>query len=144
MSWECSKCGDHVMKCRCRRKELSFPFIPSSEFVYMTEFGSTEPVRFLDVSPIQKTEHRLAKHLRKVLHLDCEDKVNQWISVKNELPRKDIPILVVTEYCEIPDVVKWQEDGTYGYPGFFESNNEYETKEKDITHWMPCPELPKE
>ena len=66
----------------------------------------------------------------------------KWISVKDELPRKDIPILVVTKFCEMPDCVRWLEEGTYGEPGFFESNDEYETKEESILFWMPAPELP--
>lgn len=68
--------------------------------------------------------------------------MNNWIETKKEAPRKDIPILVVTEFSEMPDCVRWLEDGTYGEPGYFESNNEYETKIKDITHWMPAPEIP--
>jgi hypothetical protein len=66
-----------------------------------------------------------------------------WYDAKKVPPRKDIPILVVTEFCEMPDVVRWLEQGTYGYPGFFESNDEYGTKEKEILFWMPAPELPK-
>jgi len=68
---------------------------------------------------------------------------NDWIYAKLTPPRKDIPILVVTELCEMPDVVRWLEDGTYGQPGFFESNDEYETKEEEIIYWMPAPEIPK-
>lgn len=67
---------------------------------------------------------------------------SHWIDARKEPPRKDIPILVITEFCEMPDVVRWLEDGTYGEPGFFESNDEYETKEKDILYWMPAPEVP--
>ncbi len=66
-----------------------------------------------------------------------------WHDAKRNPPRKDIPILVVTESCEMPDVVRWLEDGTYGQPGFFESNDEYETKEEDILFWMPAPDMPK-
>jgi hypothetical protein len=66
----------------------------------------------------------------------------KWIEARKKTPRKDIPILILTEFCEMPDVVIWLEDGTYGQPGFFESNNEYEIKEEDITYWMPAPEPP--
>ncbi len=68
----------------------------------------------------------------------------KWIEARNQPARKDIPILVLTEFSEMPDVVIWIEDGTYGQPGFFESNNEYETKEQDITYWMPAPEIPEQ
>jgi hypothetical protein len=68
----------------------------------------------------------------------------EWISVKDVAPRRDVPILIVSEFDEIPNVVRWVEDGTYGSPGFFESNDEYETKERDILYWMPAPERPKE
>ncbi len=65
-----------------------------------------------------------------------------WIDSKKEKPRKDIPILIIRELSEMPDVVRWLKDGTYGEPGFFESNDEYETKEEDILFWMPAPKIP--
>ena len=68
--------------------------------------------------------------------------IMQWINVKKQPPRKDIPILVICELQEMPNVVKWLEDGTYGEPGFFESNEEYETKEEHILYWMPAPTHP--
>lgn len=67
----------------------------------------------------------------------------EWISVKNHSPRKDIPILVWTEYLDFPITVHWKEDGTYGEPGYFENGDEYEIKEKNISHWMPLPIPPK-
>ncbi len=66
----------------------------------------------------------------------------EWIKAKEKPPSKNFPILVITEFCEMPQVVKWIEDGTYGKPGFFETNNEYETKEEAIVFWMPSPEMP--
>lgn len=73
-----------------------------------------------------------------------EKKQMEWISVKNAPPRKDIPILVFCKHSQFPDSVKWEEDGTYGEPAFFDTEKEYDTKEKDILFWMPIPELPKE
>lgn len=67
-----------------------------------------------------------------------------WYESKVKPPRKDIPILVVKEFSEMPDVVRWLEDGTYGESGFFESNDEYDIKEEDILYWMPLPQPPKE
>lgn len=66
----------------------------------------------------------------------------KWIDSSIEPPRKDIPILVIDEVSEMPDCVRWLEEGTYGSPGFFESNDEYETKEENIVFWMPAPESP--
>ena len=66
-----------------------------------------------------------------------------WFDAKITPPRKDIPILVITEFSEMPDVVRWVQNGTYGIPGFFESNDEYETKETNIIYWMPAPVMPK-
>lgn len=66
-----------------------------------------------------------------------------WISVQDNPPRKDVPIIAYCEYYEMPHILRWLEEGTYGEPGFFEPNEEYETKEKDITFWMVCPENPK-
>ena len=68
---------------------------------------------------------------------------DEWISVKNEPPRKDIPILVWTEYLDFPVSVYWKERGTYGKPGYFENGDEYEMKEESITHWLPLQEPPK-
>jgi 23S rRNA G2069 N7-methylase RlmK/C1962 C5-methylase RlmI len=65
-----------------------------------------------------------------------------WIDAKKESPRKDIPILIVSEFSEIPNIVRWLQDGTYGYPAFFESNDEYEIKEENILYWMPAPKIP--
>ncbi len=70
--------------------------------------------------------------------------MTEWINSKKQSPRKDIPILVVSEFSKMPTVVRWVEDGTYGYPSFFESNDEYETKEEDILYWMELPEKPNE
>lgn len=66
----------------------------------------------------------------------------EWINAKEQPPKKDIPILVASEFREMADVVRWLEDGTYGEPGFFESNDEYEIKEEDILYWMPAPTPP--
>lgn len=66
-----------------------------------------------------------------------------WKDAKTIPPRKDIPILVVTEFDEMPNVVRWLEEGTYGDPGFYEANDEYETKQEAILYWMAAPEVPK-
>ena len=69
--------------------------------------------------------------------------MTEWISVKDHPPRKDAPILIWTECLDFPVTVYWKEDGTYGEPGYFESGDEYETKEEDIAYWMLAPEPPK-
>jgi len=66
--------------------------------------------------------------------------MTEWISVKDRLPEKN-------------EIVGYVFDGTIRfdvyYPGFcgsFESVNDFGffVSEKNITHWMPLPELPKE
>lgn len=66
----------------------------------------------------------------------------EWISVRERPPRKDIPILIMTKSLKFPISVYWIEEGTYGEPGFFEHEDEYSTREEDITHWMPLPPPP--
>lgn len=70
--------------------------------------------------------------------------MTEWISVEEESPSKEYPILIWNKWYEFPISVKWLKEGTYGESGFFDKEKEYETKEKDITHWMPLPELPKD
>lgn len=68
--------------------------------------------------------------------------MKEWIDSNLHPPRKDVPILIVTLFCDFPYAVAWRKNGTYGEPGFFESSKEYETKESDIIYWMPCPKWP--
>ena len=66
----------------------------------------------------------------------------KWISVKDQEPRKDIPILIINKYRDFPTSVRWVENGTYGEPSFFESNDEYCISIDHILFWMPLPEPP--
>ena len=79
---------------------------------------------------------------RVMFDVETIDICSSWIDAKKEPPRKDIPILIVTKFSEMPDVVIWVEEGTYGEPGFFDSNEEYDAKEENILYWMPAPKIP--
>lgn len=66
--------------------------------------------------------------------------MKDWIDAKIEPPRKDIPILVVSLFFDIPTVLRWTEE--LSYPGFWGGNGEYEVPEEHIMYWMPCPKWP--
>lgn len=70
--------------------------------------------------------------------------MNNWISSKDEAPRRDIDILVALSLNDVlPIAVQWTEDDWFDEPGFtnyFESNL---ILEKDILYWMPLPKPPK-
>jgi hypothetical protein len=68
--------------------------------------------------------------------------MNNWISSKDEAPRKDIPIIIIGEYFEMPTIVIWYGYGTQGDGGFIEGNGEFEINESDILYWMPAPHMP--
>ena len=64
--------------------------------------------------------------------------MNDWISVKDRLPKNNERILAwCKDYC-IHDVV-------WDWPGcsWFDEVTGVEHKELFVTHWMPLPELPK-
>jgi len=120
-----------------------------------------------EISPIMQAEFRIAKHLRKVLHLDCENEMNQWISVKENPPQVSYlesnneddpyecyPVLVFSPerpgiFC-VASLVKEQDENDWNYeelswelyiPG---NGGNIEEVDFDVfTHWMPLPEPPK-
>lgn len=84
-------------------------------------------------TPIQETEFRIAKQLRKALQLDCENKM-EWISVKYRLPEQDEPVWIWWRSREL--VIGWKthqngepSENWYSYHGG--------DKERWATHWMP-------
>ena len=68
----------------------------------------------------------------------------EWISVKQQPVSKEYPVLIWQVDHDFATSVCWDEEGTYGEPGFFEENKEHYVKAEDITHWMPLPSSPKE
>jgi len=85
-----------------------------------------------------ETEFRLAKHLRKVLHLDCEDSM-QWISVKEKIPEHGQKVSFKNkkrsysgEFCQCKDGWIFMEDPP--------KNKMYQK----IQYWMPIPKPPEE
>lgn len=88
-------------------------------------------------------EYQLARHLRKVLHLDCESKM-QWVSVEDRLPDQPEEIIDVERYwcaleCGLCELVTFAHT-TSGYHEFI-WNDCICSK---ITHWMPLPKPPGE
>jgi hypothetical protein len=56
--------------------------------------------------------------------------MNEWISVKDRLPKKYGVVLAFTEYGDT-NAVYYYVDKSWGHPD-------------EITHWMPLPEPPNE
>jgi hypothetical protein len=63
--------------------------------------------------------------------------MNKWISVKDELPKKEKIILIFNNEVRI---------GMFGDDscgdGFYTTNFEQYLKADNVTHWMPLPEAP--
>lgn len=137
MSGECKQCGEHALECKC------------VGWIYKENEQTT---------PIQETEFRLAKHLRKVLHLDCEDRMSQWISVKDRLPEPYDFVLVFADNKGInepkPMSIARIEINNENWEFVNRSplmpnygvymDIEHDMDSDDVTHWMPLPEPPKE
>lgn len=60
-----------------------------------------------------------------------------WISVKDQLPERFKPVLICREKNGKPYVEQ-------GYKDVCEWWKVYGTRTKQVTHWMPLPELPEE
>ena len=65
---------------------------------------------------------------------ECTEPVNDWISVKDKLPKLNQEIIGYEK-----DIVYW---GFYSQFGFLDTLEECERKE--TTHWMPLPNPPEE
>ena len=61
-----------------------------------------------------------------------------WISVEDELPRKEINVLMVSSGCAETLCGYRCKNGKYGW--YCYNDDEYW---HNITHWMPLPQLPK-
>lgn len=108
-------------------------------------------------TPLQETEFRIAKHLRKVLHLNCENNMRclnpecdghykpicdeceytGWISVKDRLPNVGDRVLFLSE-GEIDFAYYFKEEGWKLMDG-----GDWHTIHSLITHWMPLPQPPR-
>ncbi len=103
-------------------------------------------------SPIMQTEFRLAKHLRKILHLDCEESKMEWISVKDRLPESDEEVLVYNPRDGI-NLGEFDSEEVRGYyekdGSYFITNSGWDVQyewapHENPTHWMPLPQPPKD
>lgn len=65
---------------------------------------------------------------------------NEWISVKEQLPKPFISVLVFMPGEEPHPTVH---EGFISYEGIWVSNH-YVREHGEVTHWMPMPEPPKE
>lgn len=81
--------------------------------------------------------------------VDCACKHDRWISLKDNLPQKDKWVLVATDthigIAQHDGNSFWENriDGSlivYHYGGWYQ----WSYFDKDITHWMPLPEVPNE
>ena len=73
---------------------------------------------------------------------------NPWISVKDELPEDDIPVLVVVNDEIDVLIIRWEEPTwEETYKRFQYWNNPYDDGQEfewdTVTHWKPLPEPPK-
>jgi hypothetical protein len=102
---------------------------------------------------IMEYEYRLARRLRKVLHMDCEVKM-EWISIFTALPEVYQFVLVYSKKlgCEPSpmSIARW--DGEFWQTLCNENENNacacgdlfWATGSEEITHWMPLPKPPGE
>lgn len=82
---------------------------------------------------------------------------DNWISVKDGLPEVGGQYLVVSKpswtepsvktswfLTNLRDNGQFELEGEPNEPGFYDGDCECDWVERNITHWMPMPELPKE
>lgn len=68
------------------------------------------------------------------------NKMSEWISVEDRLPQEGVKVLTLDKWGHIRDrnlQKYWTGDKAYFRPDGMEPG-------RDITHWMPLPEPPKE
>ncbi len=69
--------------------------------------------------------------------------MNEWISVKERLPKRFVDVLVYLERGNI-EIRQMQDEE---YPDCIEPSERYVWSDQgiinDVTHWMPLPEVPK-
>lgn len=80
--------------------------------------------------------------------------IGGWVSVKDRLPDKRGNYLVVRKshayigishfLTNLRDNCQFEYEGEPNEPGFYNGDGEGDWVERDITHWMPLPDLPKE
>lgn len=64
--------------------------------------------------------------------------MSEWISVKDRLPKAFLPVIVCREKGKGEYVVE------QGYKDVMDWWKVFGTRTKNVTHWMPMPEPPKE
>lgn len=74
-----------------------------------------------------------------------------WISVKDRLPQEKQDVLVFERWMDIPFVGYLVKDKWHVNKEFYEVGGTYAdgyiigvVSQKDVTHWMPLPEPPKQ
>lgn len=86
--------------------------------------------------------------------IDEQPTVYCWISVKDKLPDKSGNYLVVHKsyayvgmshfLTNLRDNGQFEYEGEPNEPGFYNGDGDGDWVERDITYWMPLPDLPKE
>ena len=75
--------------------------------------------------------------------------MNKWISVEDRLPKDRVDVLFCEKWCDVPGIgwyvyerKEWvaNKDFVMSFDGGVDTNID----QKDVTHWMPLPDLPKE
>lgn len=71
----------------------------------------------------------------------------KWIKTEDKLPAYGQPVIIVIG--NVVQNVTYMRDGAddcpdWFEPYFFEHDNETTCWARDVTHWMPLPELPEE
>ena len=107
------------------------------EVLTMPTIDSVPVVRCKDCK-YRCTEDLLGDAFALIRHLKA--KVPKWISVKDELPPRELNILAVNGHGRIKIMALWKkEDKRWTW-----IEDSRFTHRNDITHWMPLPEPPKE
>lgn len=86
--------------------------------------------------------------------------MTDWISVQDKLPKENGTYLVAHKSCwggkphvyietanfltNLRDNPQFEYEGRPNKPGFYNGDGEYDWVERNVTHWMPLPEPPKE
>lgn len=84
---------------------------------------------------------------RMLQRATCFPAAQQWISVKERLPKDGEEVLVFGQYLnDIPKVlgVRSRYKGDQEWKYTWEGSDEWVYTQDDVTHWMPLPDAPKE
>ncbi len=85
-----------------------------------------------EISPMMQEEFRIAKHLRKILHLDND--IMEWISV-NDRTHDSLEMVLFTDGKDVFKGYSLKSIDEDSYAWF--SDNDLPIY--GVTHWMPLP-----